>query len=172
MGDAIVRPQTPHEVLCQLNCRFAPGAALIEMVANHQQFKIFAAGNTLAQIYQLLNIGPANQSDRAQYYKFLDDLKNVPSDIANVNGHDRIIQARRENLESTSPLPMYTMVHSEAADARVTVTRGQPLPFDASTYIIISTPTKPPSAAQSAQTAAMTRPRLRRARTSGRARLK
>jgi hypothetical protein len=165
MGDIVIRPQTPHEVLCQLNCRFAPGPALQEMVANHNQFKVFAANNSLAQIYKLLNIGPAHHDERALYFQYLDFLRTVPSDRPRVNGHDRIIQARRENLESASPLPMYTQIHSAAVEPRVTVTQGQPLPHDTLTYIIISTPTAPPAGASSGRRAAPKRPARKKSAT-------
>jgi hypothetical protein len=176
MGAIVIRPQTPHEVLCQLNCRFAPGAALQEMIDSHTQFQIFAANNSLVQIYKLLNIGPAHHDERALYYQFLDFLRTVPSDVPGVTGHDRIIQARRDNLEHATPLPMYTTIHDAAVNPGVTVTQGQPLPHDPQTYIIISTPTRPPSAATlsqpaspsqpapPSQPAASTRPRVRRGR--------
>jgi hypothetical protein len=167
MGDVVIRPQTPHEVLSQLNCRFAPGPALQEMIDNHRQFQVFAQNNSLVQIYKLLNIGPADHGERALYYRYLDYLRTVPSDLPGVSGHDRIIRARRENLESASPLPMYTQLHSAAVEPRVTVTTGQPLPHDAATYMIISTPASPPTPAAAAQPAAMPRPRVRRQRTTG-----
>jgi hypothetical protein len=151
MGGLVIRPQTPHEVLCQLNSRFAPGEALQEMVANHSQFRVFAHNNSLVQIYKLLNIGPADYDERARYHSFLEHLRRVPSDVAGMDGHDRIVKARRDNLESSSPLPMYTTTHSAADDPRVTVTQGQPLPHDSRTYIIISTPASPPRPGRSAR---------------------
>ncbi len=163
MGDIVIRPQTPTEVLCQLNSRFAPGPALQEMVANHKLFQIFHASNSLVQIYQVLNIGPADYDERKQYYQFLDHLKIVPSDQPPMNGHDRIIQARRENLEQPTPLPIHTMIHSAKDNPAVTVTQGKPLPHDPQTYLIISTPTAPPKA-KAAQPAAMARLGVRRGR--------
>ena len=60
-----------------------------------------------------------------------------------MNGHDRIVRARQENLESDNPLPMFVGTHLAADDNRVKVSRGRPVPHEAQDYIIISMPTVP-----------------------------
>src|ERR1700712_494705 len=143
MGALIKRPQTSHEVHCQLNCRFAPGDALQEMVSNHLRFNIFSPSNSLDHIYPLLGIGPVDLGERAEFYSFLNYLKTIDSDVAGESGHDRIVRARRENLEDKAPLPMYTTSHRWADNRTVTVTKGHPLPHDHLEYIIISVPMRP-----------------------------
>jgi hypothetical protein len=135
-----MRPKTPNETLDRVNRRFASGGALQEMVTIQQEFHVFDAEVSLRQAYRLLDIGPSDFTERGYYFEFLDRLKTVPSDIAGMNGHDRIIKARKENLESSKPLPMYTKVHSVMDNAGVTITIGSPLPYPKEDHVIISVP--------------------------------
>jgi hypothetical protein len=143
MGEFVKQQKTPHEVIHHMNSRFAPGEPLREMIQIQKEFQVFSPKNSLQQVYRLLNIAPSDFSERGLFYRYLDLLKRVPSDQAGVNGHDRIIKARQENLESSSPLPMFTMTHRDTADKRVTVTRGKPTPHEDQEYMVISIPTKP-----------------------------
>jgi hypothetical protein len=135
-----MRPKTPHECLNSVNRRFASGGALQEMVTIQQEFHVFDPKISLRQAYRLLDIGPSDFTERGYYFEFLDRLKAVPSDIDGMNGHDRIIKARKENLESNKPLPMYTIVHSVTDNMGVTVTIGSPLPYPREDHVIISVP--------------------------------
>jgi hypothetical protein len=135
-----MRPITPDETLNSVNRRFALGGALQEMVTIQQEFHVFDSKISLRQAYRLLDIGPADFTERGYYFEFLDRLKEVPSDIDGMNGHDRIIKARKENLESSKPLPMYTKTHSVAENMGVTVTIGSPLPYPKEDHVIISVP--------------------------------
>jgi hypothetical protein len=165
MGAFVRRPQAAHEVRYQLNSRFAPGDPLNEMVAHQAQFNIFHQNNSLEQIYKLLGVGPTDAIDRGRFFRFLDHLRTVPSDTPGENGHDRIVRARRENLEHATPLPMYTTSHRSADNPAVTVTNGYPVPHDHSEYVIISIPVEPdPPRPAAAAPAAMRRPRVRRSR--------
>ena len=141
MGNFVKRPQTTGEVMYKLNKRFAPGEPLKEMIELQKEFQIFSSKYSLQQAHRLLNVGPDDLSDRAGVYQALERLKQVPSDIDGVNGHDRIIRARQENLESSAPLPMFTKTHKGTEDRRVVVTRGKPIPHEDQEYLIISTPT-------------------------------
>jgi hypothetical protein len=162
MGDGFVR-EAAFDVLYQLNLRFGPGEQLMEMVTIQKEFQVFSQNHSLQQSYRLLHIGPSNFKDREIFYKFLERLKKSPSDINGVNGHDRIVKARQEDLESSSPLPIHTKTHLAAADKRVTVTRGQPIPHENQEYIIISTPTMPSGdAGDAARPAAAARQSARR----------
>jgi hypothetical protein len=143
MGNFVKQQKTPGEVMHHLNTRFAPGEALVEMIQIQKEFQVFSSKNSLQQVYRLLNIAPSDFSERRLFYRYLDLLKRVQSDQAGVNGHDRIIKARQENLESSAPLPMFTTTHRDTTDKRVTVTRGKPIPHEDQEYIIISIPTKP-----------------------------
>lgn len=141
MGGLVKRPQTTGEVMYKLNKRFAPGEPLQEMIELQKEFEIFSSKYSLQQAHRLLNVGPDDLSDRAGVYQALERLKRVPSDLEGVSGHDRIIRARQENLESHAPLPMYTKTHKGSDDKRVVVTRGKPIPHEDQEYVIISTPT-------------------------------
>jgi hypothetical protein len=131
---------TPGEVLHRINTRYAPGHALGEMVAIQKDYRIFHPKASLRQIVRLLGVGPENFAERRHLYRHLDGLKKVPSDIDGMNGHDRILKARQDNLESDTPLPMYTRFHFDPSETRVTVEIGRPIPTIQQDYIIISEP--------------------------------
>jgi hypothetical protein len=141
MGSFVKRPQTTGEVVHNLNKRFAPGEPLQEMVQIQKEFQVFSSKYSLQQAYRLLNVGPEDYSERPGVNRALERLKLVPSDLDGVNGHDRIVKARQENLESSHPLPMFNKTHKGSEDKRVTVTRGKPLPHEDQEYMIISMPT-------------------------------
>jgi hypothetical protein len=113
------------------------------MIVIQQEFQLFSSKYTLQQAYRLLNVAPSNYDERPLYYKYLDWLTTCPSDIAGANGHDRIVQARQQNLEGSAPLPMYNVTHQAADNPAVLVTQGQPVPHENQIYWIISTPTIP-----------------------------
>jgi hypothetical protein len=143
MGGLVKRQSTPGEVLHKVNSRFAPGEPLQEMVQIQKEFQVFSPKISLQQACRILGLGPTDHAERALYYKYLDRLKRVPSDVPGVNGHDRIVKARQENLESSSPLPMHNKTHLAADDKRVTVSRGKPHPHEDQEYLIVSIPTIP-----------------------------
>jgi len=113
------------------------------MVAIQKEFRIFSEQYSLKQAYRLLHIVPGDFRERERYYRYLDLLKRYPSDQDGVSGHDRIVRARQENLESDAPLPMFMQTHLAAADNRVTVTVGRPVPHETQEYMVISIPTVP-----------------------------
>jgi hypothetical protein len=143
-------PRTPDEVLYKVNRRFAPGDALKEMIIIQKQFQVFHPRNSLQQAYRLLGLGPDDSRERRYYFRYLEQLKEVPSDIDDMNGHDRIVKARQDNLENKNPLPMFTQTHREF---RVTVTIGNPLPYPNQDHMIISVPMIPPQPPASAKRA-------------------
>jgi hypothetical protein len=143
MGNLVKQQLTAGEILHKVNTRFAPGAPIQEMAQIQKEFQVFSSKISLQQACRVLNLGPTDHSERALYYKYLDRLKRVPSDLPGVNGHDRIVKARQENLESRTPLPMYNKTHKADDDKRVTVTRGKPIPHEDQEYIVISIPAVP-----------------------------
>src|ERR1022692_2742217 len=104
---SITRDDTVREIQYQMNSGFPPGEPLQEMVAIQKEFRIFSENYSLRQAYRLLHIVPHDFRERERYFKYLDLLKNYPSDQHGVSGHDRIVRARQENLESDAPLPMF-----------------------------------------------------------------
>ena len=142
MGN-ITRDDTTAEMIYQLNSRFAPGEPLREMVAIQKEFQIYSDKYTLRQAARLMRSVPRDFKERQRWFMYLDHLKTYPSDREGVNGHERIVRARRENLESDAPLPMFVKTHLAADDDRVTVSVGRPIPHEAQDYLVISVPTIP-----------------------------
>jgi hypothetical protein len=140
---AYITDTSTADVLFQLNNRFASGAALDEMVTIQQEFRVFSEGYTLKQAFRVLHIVPADFTERRFWFVFLEALKNYSSDVDGVSGHDRIVNAYKENLESDHPLPVHTTTHKLSDDKRIIVTRGQPIIYETQEYLIISIPTKP-----------------------------
>ena len=143
MGYRIINPRTILEVLHKLNDRFASGEAIEEMSEIHREFQTFSGQYSLKQAYRSLNIVPSDFRERALWYLYLDHLKQYPSDLPGINGHDRILNCRCDNLNSASPLPMHTQLHDGKADFRVLVTQSNVL-HATGMHFIISTPTWPP----------------------------
>ena len=151
---ARIKDSTTSDVLVQLNRRFEI-ETLSELVALQREFKIFSAKHSLRQSFALLGIVPADASERARWYSFLDFLKTYKSDLKDVNGHDRVVKLFKNNLESARPLPVHVTCHAAADDARVKVSEGQPIVFSLEKYAVLSIPTTPGRVArqQAAETA-------------------
>jgi len=141
MGIAI-NDSTTLDILVQLNKRFEP-EGLTEMIALQKEFQIFSAKHSLKSSFALLGIVPLDWSERRRWYRFLDLLKTYPSDLADVSGHDRIVKAFRDDLESKDPLPVSFRCHKMADDPRVIVSKGLPIIFSLDTYLVVSIPTTP-----------------------------
>lgn len=139
---AMIKDSTTLDILVQLNKRFDTDA-LPEMVALQKEFQVFSAKHTLHHSFALLGIVPVEWSERKRWYRFLDHLKTYKSDLTDVNGHDRVIKAFKDDLEADKPLPLSIRCHSAADDARVTVSHGQPVVFSLETHAIVSIPTTP-----------------------------
>jgi len=138
-----VKDETVAEIQHQRNSRFRSGQPLQEMVQIHKEFGLFSGRYSLKQASQILNIVPSDFDERRRMYIFLDQLKDYDSDLDGVSGHDRIVKAYRENLESDTPLPVYHTYHRYADDRRVLVTRDRPIVYENQEYLVISLPTTP-----------------------------
>lgn len=150
----LIKDSTTLDIIVQLNKRF-DAEALVEMVELQREFRVFSLEHSLQQSFALLGIVPADWSERRRWYKFLEFLKTYPSDIADVNGHDRVIQAFKDNLESEQALPVSIICHSAADDPRVKASQGRPVIFSLDTHVVVSIPTTPGREArqQAAETA-------------------
>ena len=142
MGAYITDTNTA-DVLFQLNHRFAPGPPLEEMVIIQREFAVFSERYSLKQAYRVLHIVPADFTERRFWFVFLEALKNYESDETGVSGHDRIVKAYQENLESALPLPVYTTTHLLSEARPVRVSQGRPIIYQSQEYLIISIPIKP-----------------------------
>jgi hypothetical protein len=143
------------DVLFKLNRRFGPGPAIEEMVVIQKEFGIFSEKYTLKQAFRVLHVVPEDFTERRFWFAFLEALKNYVSDREDVSGHDRIVQAYQENLESTAPLPVHTTTHKLTEDRRILVdVESYPIIYEERKYVTISIPTKPAAESLSARQAA------------------
>ena len=139
---AMIKDSTTLEILVQLNKRF-DAESLPEMVELQKEFEVFSNRHSLRHSFALLGIVPTDWSERNRWYKFLEYLKEYPSDLPGVNGHDRVIKAFKDGLEVEKPIPISIKCHSAAEDPRVTVANGRPVVFTLETHLIVSIPTTP-----------------------------
>jgi hypothetical protein len=139
---ARIKDSTTLDILVQLNKRFDV-EMVSEMAALQKEFKVFSGKHSLRQSFALLGLVPAEASERARWYSFLDFLKTYKSDLKGVNGHDRVVKLFKNNLESSHPLPVHVTCHAAADDAHVKVSQGHPLIFSLEQYAVLSIPTTP-----------------------------
>ncbi|HLG82769.1 MAG TPA: hypothetical protein VKY22_17285 [Bradyrhizobium sp.] len=139
---AMIKDSTTLEILVQLNRRFDQDS-LPEMVELQKEFDVFSKEHSLQQSFALLGIVPADWSERKRWYRFLEFLKTYPSDLPDVNGHDRVVKAFKDGLEVEKPIPISIKCHSAADDPRVFVTEDRPVIFTLETHLIVSIPTTP-----------------------------
>ena len=152
MGIAISDFSTA-DILFQLNTRFGPGQPLREMVAIQKDFKVFSSKYSLRQAFRVLHIVPKEFPERRRWFVYLELLKKYSSDQKGVSAHDRIRSAYQDNLESKKPLPVYMTTHLLSKDRRVKVTQGQPIIYEAQSYLVISIPTLAKEKGQAARAA-------------------
>jgi hypothetical protein len=160
----LMKDSTTADILYQLNSRFGPGDPIAEMVAIQAEFHLFSRNYSLRQAYRVLHIVPADFNERAKWFRFLDRLKDYQSDQPGVSGHDRIVKAYQENLESSGALPVYMTTHKAAEDRRVTVERARAVVHEAQEYLVISIPTRPARQPRSTPRAPTRTPRGGRSR--------
>lgn len=132
------------DVLAQLNLRFCHGE-IEEMAALQREFGMFSPQHSLRHAFALLNIEP-DRSERTRWYEFLDKLKKYKSDQPNQSGHDRIVAALKQDLESGNPRPVFFTTHrveKDAAAAEVTVSVGASVIFSHLEHVTISIPVTP-----------------------------
>jgi hypothetical protein len=150
MGD-MVSDSATGDVITQINRRFEAGEAIEEMVALQREFKIFSADHGLYDSWLLLNIKASDPAERPRWRRWTERyLRSLPSDLEGVNGHDRLVKAFQENLESARPLPMSYKHHLDSDDHRVLVSRGRAALHSTAEHIILSIPIIPVARSTSA----------------------
>jgi hypothetical protein len=147
----VMEDRTTLDLIGQLNARFGTGAAIIELVALHNEFQIFTPGRNLRGLCALIGLQPIDDAERRKWHLFLDVLKTYPSDRPGVNGHDRIVAAYVENFQDPHPLPIFTQVHLAQDDPRVLITTGYPIVFSQEQHLIKSIPVTPAGQASGRQ---------------------
>jgi hypothetical protein len=140
----MVSDSATRDVIAQINARFEAGEAIREIVALQKEFKVFSPKHSLYDSWLVLNIKASDPRERERWKKWAEIyMKKVPSDLKGVNGHDRLVRAYQQNLESSRPLPMWYTHHLAKEDPRVLVSRGIGPLFSVVDHIITSIPIKP-----------------------------
>jgi hypothetical protein len=133
-------------LLEQLNLRFGPNEAICEMLALHKEFDLFSKKHSLEHSFALLNLGPANHwVHRRGWYKYLNSLKNCPSDKAGQSAHDRILSVLRSHLGKGKPIPIHFTSHdsNKKMSVKVSSSPKQALPYSTQEFLVISLPMTP-----------------------------
>jgi len=141
---ALVEDETTRTNLHRISTRFGAGDAITEMVALQKQFGLFGPTTSLKDTFTLLDIAPDGAAERKRWFSYLDkELKQFPSDIGGMSGHDRMVKAFRDNLESSAPKPMHATGHLMDDDPRVVIRADRPVVYIPVDHIVISFPLKP-----------------------------
>ena len=139
-------------VLEQFNLRFAPPiggkdhfGGLEEMVELQKEFQIFKEGRTFRTSIAALNIGGSmNHDTKNRWYKTLDLLRKLKSNVPGKTGDQAIVLAIAANLAAKKPLPVYFTSHDSSVTpgkGQVIITeKGKPLYYMKQDYLIVSFP--------------------------------
>ena len=147
MGEFVKHRHVPH-TLAQMNFRFAHGDALNEMVAFQKHFEVFSNKHPVKRSFSLVNVAPHDERERRGFFRYLDRLKNVGSNVAGLDGHAALVTTLKKNLESKTPLPVHFTVSRRSARRP----EGEGVDFEALVafskvkYLTISLPTFLPEA--------------------------
>jgi hypothetical protein len=143
MGAFVQHRHVPH-MLARINFRFAHGAALTEMAAFQKHFEVFSSKHPARRSFSLVDAAPQDERQRRGFFRYLDRLKNVGSNVGELNGHDALVSTLKKNLESKSPLPVHFTVHVDPRGGqKLKVSTSTPIAFSKVKYLIISLPTLP-----------------------------
>jgi hypothetical protein len=151
MGD-MVSDSATRDVIGQINARFEAGDSIVEMAELQKRFKIFSTDHSLYDMWLLLGIKASDPPERDRWRRWTEKyLTKLDSDLKGVSGHDRLVRAFRENLESKTPAPMYYKHHLHKDDPRVVVTRGSGPLHSREEHVVMSIPIKPAKAKRKAR---------------------
>jgi hypothetical protein len=143
MGAFVQHRHVPH-MLARINFRFAHGDALTEMVAFQKHFDVFSSKHPARRSFSLVDAAPQDERQRRGFFRYLDLLKNVGSNVGKLNGHDALVTTLKKNLEGKTPLPVHFTVHVDPRGSqKLKVSTSTPIPFSKVKYLIISFPTLP-----------------------------
>lgn len=141
----MVSDSATRDVIAQINARFEDGDAITEMVALQKEFKIFSPRHSLYQSWLVLNIKASDPAERERWRRWTEGYMKakVKSELKGVSGHDRLVMAYQQNLESRRPLPMYYKHHLASEDPRVLIYKGIGPLHSVVEHIVTSIPIKP-----------------------------
>lgn len=142
----LVSDSATRDVIAQINGRFEAGDAIAEVVALQDKFKIFSSEHGLYDSWLVLGIKASDPPERERWRKWTEvTLRSYASDMNGVNGHDRLVKAFQENLESKTPLPMYYVHHMHSDNPKVMVSRAKGPAFSTADHVVMSIPITPKS---------------------------
>lgn len=143
MGLFVKHRHVPH-TLAQMNFRFAHGDALNEMVAFQKHFDVFSQKHPAKRSFSLVNVAPHDERERRGFFRYLDRLKHVGSNVGRLDGHAALVTTLKKNLESKTPMPVHFAVHVDPRGSqKVKVSTSTPVAFSKVKYLTISLPTLP-----------------------------
>jgi hypothetical protein len=143
MGAFVKHRHVPH-TLAQMNFRFAHGDALKEMAAFQKHFEVFSHKHPASRSFSLINVAPHDERERRGFFRYIDRLKHVGSNVGKLDGHAALVTTLKKNLESKNPLPVHFAVHVDPRGSqKVKVSSSTPVAFSKVKYLTISLPTLP-----------------------------
>ena len=143
MGEFVKHRHVPH-TLARMNFRFAHGDALQEMVAFQKHFDVFSDKHPVKRSFSLVDVAPHDERQRLGFFRYLDRLKSVGSNVGRLDGHAALVSTLKKNLESKNPLPVHFSVHVDPRGSqKVRVSTSTPVAFSKVKYLTISLPTLP-----------------------------
>jgi hypothetical protein len=143
----LVSDSATRDVIGQINARFEAGEPIAEMASLQREFQIFSPRHRLYDSWLLLNIKASDPRERARWRNWTEQyLPTLASDIEGVNGHDRLVKAFQDNLESQNPLPMFYKHHLHEDDPRVCVSTSIGPLHSVANHVVMSIPIKPVAA--------------------------
>ncbi len=143
MGEFVKHRHVPH-TLARMNFRFAHGDALNEMVAFQKHFELFSHQHPMKRSFSLIDVAPHDERERRGFFRYLDRLKDVGSNVSGLDGHAALVTTLKKNLESKNPLPVHFTVHVDPRGSqKVKVSTSTPVTFSKVKYLTISLPTLP-----------------------------
>jgi hypothetical protein len=141
MGEFVGHRHIPH-VRQRMNFRFAHGDALKEMVACQKHFEVFSHKHPLSRSFALVDAAPEDEKQRRGFFRYVDRMTEVGSNVKGHNGHAAIVAALKKNLESKSPLPVHFTYHLDPRGSqKVRISTSKPHVYSKVKYLTISFPT-------------------------------
>jgi len=99
MGEFVRHHHVPM-TQARVNFRFAHGDALKEMVAFQKHFEVFADKHPLSRSFALVDAAPHDARERSGFFRYLDRLKSVGSNVKGLDGHAAVVRALKKNLKA------------------------------------------------------------------------
>ena len=143
MGEFVRHHHVPM-TQARVNFRFAHGDPLKEMVAFQKHFEVFSDKHPLSRSFALVDAAPHDARERSGFFRYLDRLKTVGSNVKGLDGHAAVVRALKKNFEGKNPMPVHFTYHVDPRGSqKVKISTSKPLAFSAVKYLTISFPFLP-----------------------------